>query len=321
MAIQLPVTGDDVCDRLAFGTARFGRGTLANMESTLERAYDLGIRHFDTSILYDGGAAHAGVGRLIRKHPDDIYISTKIGHFVNTFPDFLRLYRNPETLWGLIHEIYRVLGGRIDLLQIHGADRVDWWEDEPEGARQFIAADADYDYEGSPIAEIIYRACEKGVCSNVGLTGNSAARLSKVVRSMKVDSVLCAYNQDPIFRGSSEHIIPAARERGLTVLLAGVFQAGLYRDTGKLNEQWQDLPGVPERIEAFDRIRDESGLGSIELLLRWMLSVPGADRWILGASSPEQIEQSIGYLRKGPLSADIQGALDGLGVEGLDRMV
>jgi hypothetical protein len=50
-----------------------------------------------------------------------------------------------------------------------------------------------------------------------------------------------------------------------------------------------------------------------------MLSVESVDRWILGASRPSQIEETMTILRKGPLPADLQTALDDLAVPGLDR--
>ena len=66
------------------------------------------------------------------------------------------------------------------------------------------------------------------------------------------------------------------------------------------------------------RIEKESGLPALELLLRWALSVDGVDRWVLGASRPEEIEETMAILRRGPLSADLQSALDNLAAPGIE---
>jgi D-threo-aldose 1-dehydrogenase len=317
--IELSKTGDPVSDRLVFGVGRL-KGDLGIREATVRRAYDLGIRYFDASIAYGHGAAHSVLARLIDAVPaDNLHIATKIGHFRDGFPQAMSLYRSEETLWGLVHECYRSLLGKIDLLQIHEADMTQWWtDDHSPDAERYVTPATDTVPGPSPVVNVLERAKKLGVCASVGVTGNTARPLAEVVRRIPVDSVMCAYNLDPVFRGTLEHVVPAARERGAVVLAAGVLQGGAYRSRDSLTDRLLAWPAVPEKFAEFARIEAESGLSAVELLIRWALSVDGVDRWIVGGSSPEQVEDTVAIVRRGPLSPDLQSAIDALGVEGMD---
>ncbi len=311
--ITFPAT-DDLCSRLAFGTGRLGRGDLANVEATIRAAYEEGIRHFDSSVGYDNAVPHAALARLLRDVPeDDVFISTKIGHFRPTFPGFRELYRNADVLWGMVHECHRMLLGRIDLLQIHEADTRFWWDpDAREEKPTFMAPDADYDFANAAVTRVIARAKAEGVCRYVGATGNSARELAHAVEHLDVDTVMCAYNLDPVLRGATTHVAPVARKRGLLFMAAGVLQGGAYREPLDPPARLTRVPEASERFARFHRIQQDAGLSAVELLLRWALSVEEVDRWVLGASRPEQVKQTMGILRKGPLPADLLEALDDL---------
>lgn len=311
--ITFPTT-DDLCARLAFGTGRLYAGDLANVEATIRTAYEEGIRHFDSSVGYDNAVPHAAIARLLRDVPaDDVFISTKIGHVRPTFPGFRDLYRNEDALWGMVHECHRMLLGHIDLLQIHEADTRFWWDPHTRDEKPtFMAPDADYDYANAAVTRVIARAKSEGVCRYVGATGNSSRQLAHAVEHLDVDTVMCAYNSDPIFRGAVTHVGPVARKHGLLFMAAGVLQGGAYREPLDLPKRLTRHPDARDRFARFHRIQQDAGLSAVELLLRWALSVDEVDRWVLGASRPEQVKQTMGILRKGPLPADLLEALNGL---------
>ena len=318
-AIEFPST-DDLCSRFAFGTGRLYKRDLANVEATIRTAYDLGIRHFDSSVGYDNAVPHAALARLLRDVPEnDVFISTKIGHFRASFPGYREVYRNADALWGVVHECHRMLLGRIDLLQIHEADLRYWWEpDAPESGLPYLIPEVEYDFAGSAVAAVMARAKAEGVARYTGATGNSSAPLARAVRHLDLDTVMCAYNLDPIFRGTVDFVAPVARDRGLLLMAAGVLQGGAYRDPIDLPERLTRIAGIPERFADFHRVQEQSGVPVVELLLRWSLSVEGVDRWVLGASHPEQVEQMMAALRKGALPGDLQEALDSLAIPNLD---
>ena len=45
----------------------------------VERALELGVNFFDTSISYNQGRSEAILGEVISRHPSPTYVSTKVG--------------------------------------------------------------------------------------------------------------------------------------------------------------------------------------------------------------------------------------------------
>ena len=309
---------DDLISRIAFGSARVPADDLGRAQATVRRAYELGVRHFDTSVGY-GSASQASLTALIRSVPgDDLFVSTKIGHFRAPFPNAMALYRDERALWGAVHECSRILGHHVDLLQIHEADRAYWWSPEA-GEHSAVVREEHLDDVGeAPIVRVVKRARTEGVCRFVGATGNSAAPLRRISERLELDSVMCAYNLDPIFRGADEAIRPLAEERDLLYMAAGIFHAGAYVRLENLPERLSFDERVRNRFRGFARIRDESGFSAPELLLRWAHHFPRVDRWVVSASSPEQIQDTIEAFLRGPLPDDVQRALDNLALPGLE---
>ena len=319
-ALDIPDLDDPLLSRLAFGVGRLTKHDIGTGYRTIRRAWDLGIRHFDGSVYYGHGVGHALMGRLIDDvGGDDLFISTKIGHMYDGFPDAKVLYRSADVLWGLVHECYRLLRGRIDLLQIHEADMAYWWSapDEATGSR-YVRTGAGSDFAVAPAVRVLERARDTGVCRFIGISGNTSGVLSRVAGGLQVDSVMCAYNLDPIFRGVQENLVPLARTRGFFLMAAGVAQGGSYVRPRDLHRWLHRDERIVERFERFAVIHEESGLSGAELVHRWMLSAPGVDRWVLGASHPDQVDETMRFLRNGPLPADLQTALDALALPGVE---
>ena len=78
------------------------------------------------------------------------------------------------------------------------------------------------------------------------------------------------------------------------------------------------ITSLTEAFSAFHAVQLESGLSGVELVCRWALSVKSVDKWVIGASKPAQIEDTMSILRRGPLPTDLQSALDGLEIPSLD---
>ncbi len=318
-AIEFPKT-DELCSRLAFGTGRLFAGDLANLEATVRRAYDLGIRHFDSSVGYDSAAPHAALARLIRDvSSDNLFISTKIGHIETTFPHYKTIYRNPDALWGIVHECHRMLHGKIDLLQIHEADLRFWWDPRaPDDRHCFILPESTYDFANAPAYEVVRNAKSTGVCRYIGITGNSSRPLSRVADGLEIDSVMCAYNLDPILRGTLDHVAPVAGHRRLLLMAAGLLQSGAYAHPTRLPRHLTGSAPLTGAFQAYHLLQQESGLPAVELVCRWSLSVESVDKWVIGASRPEQIDEVMTALRNGPLPSDIRSALGRLALPNFD---
>ena len=82
--------------RLAFTALGFGAAPLGDMHrrlderearATVERAWDLGMRYFDTAPLYGHGLSERRVGAALRGQPRDAFLlSTKVGRLLEPCP-------------------------------------------------------------------------------------------------------------------------------------------------------------------------------------------------------------------------------------------
>src|SRR5579884_2332944 len=77
--------------RLGLGTVPIG-GMFEEVaedeaRATLRRAYDLGVRYFDTAPLYGHGVAEQRLGRFLAQIPrDEVVVSTKVGRLLLDMP-------------------------------------------------------------------------------------------------------------------------------------------------------------------------------------------------------------------------------------------
>ena len=96
----------------------------ADIPGILRRAYELGIRHFDTAAVYQNGRNEEMVGAVIKEMGirDKVIISTKQGtraSFQNT-PEFKKRFID-----GVDASLKRLQMDHVDILYHHGVDSAD----------------------------------------------------------------------------------------------------------------------------------------------------------------------------------------------------
>jgi len=300
----------DPLSRLIMGTGSL-KHDLATRGETIQRALELGIKRFDTSIYYGHGLSQTVLGQTLGKQRDEVFIATKLGHFDRRFPGHAAMYQNRDVLWAQVHECFRALRRPPDLLQIHEADQRVWWPGS-HGDGPFVDTDWPAEYAGAPVMQVLRSAKEQGLCRMIGITGNNAAPLSTVLEAVEVDAVLVAYNYDPVFRGAGERLLPLAAERQVKVLLASIFQSGAYH---RPPEESRRLGRDPQSVERFGRFQDicrDAELGITEMVVRFMITIAPDCSIVLGASRPEQVEKCVEAWLAGPLPEELQAEVEAL---------
>jgi D-threo-aldose 1-dehydrogenase len=81
--------------------------------------------------------------------------------------------------------------------------------------------------EGYPALE---RLRAEGVVGAIGAGMNQTGMLTRFVRDTDVDVVLCAGRYTLLDQSAGTELLPAAAERGVSVVLGGVFNSGLLAD-------------------------------------------------------------------------------------------
>ncbi|MGW7580460.1 aldo/keto reductase [Kitasatospora sp. NPDC054768] len=218
---------------LAFGAAGIGNlftpVTEAQAEQAVTAAWESGVRYFDTAPHYGLGLSERRLGDALREFPRDQYtISTKVGRLLEPAPsgdgdDLANGFAVPAThrrVWdfsarGVRHSIE-------DSLNRLGLDRIDiaYLHDPDDHAEQALT-------EAYPELE---RLRAEGVLGAIGIGMNQAELPARFIRETDIDAVLLAGRYTLLDQQGLTELLPLAQQRGVGVVIGGVFNSGLLAD-------------------------------------------------------------------------------------------
>lgn len=264
--------------------------------AAVRAAVEFGINYFDTAPAYAN--SEEVLGAILKDIQAPLIVSTKLGGRPQPFDP-----RNAAQLRQSTEESLRLLHRDvIDVLFIHEPDRplqYAWWTD-PEAV-------------AGPVLEVLDDLKRRGLIRFTGVGGTTVAEMSHLVRSSRFDVVLTAFNCSALFREAEQEVIPAARERGMGIVLGSVLQQGAlgrrFDQTIRDRPMWLSRARQEQFLE-FYRFLDEVGMSIVELCLRFALSNANASTALIGPKTAEQVAQSVAAAAKGPLPADVLAKLD-----------
>jgi len=265
-------------------------------KSTVKRAIELGVNMIDTAPGY--GNSEEVLGKGIKGLDKGLIISTKLGGRPIPF--------NAQDKAGLkasIKESLRLLGrDMIDILIIHEPDRpgqYDWW--------------TDWEGVNGPVLEFLQELKKDSIIKYIGLGGTTVYEMTHLVNSGKFDVLLTAFNCSLLWREAMYELIPAAKKQNMGIIVGSPLQQGaLARKYEAVNDpkvHWLSSPRR-EQMKKLYAFSDKCGLSLPELSLRFVISNPDISCVLMGARTPEEVEQNVSAIEKGPLSSSILAELD-----------
>jgi D-threo-aldose 1-dehydrogenase len=314
--------------RLALGSASLG-GLFTYVEdvdavATVEHAWSLGVRYFDTAPLYGYGAGERRIGRGLAGRPrDEFVLSTKVGRLVrevSAIPpgadidrqlldgreDAYYVIRDPvrivfdysgDGVRRSIEESLERLGlERIDIALIHDPD--DHWRAAIEGAW--------------PALEQLR---SEGIIRAVGAGMNQSAMLARFVRETTMDVVLVAGRYTLLDQVALTDLLPACEERGVAVLVGGVMNSGLLVDP-RPGATFNYAPAPPELIERARRIGEVCARHDVPLraaAMQFPMAHPAVASLVAGVRSIRHLDEYPALLGH-PIPADLWSELRGEGL-------
>jgi len=213
-----------------FGTAPLG-GLYAPVSDraaagALDAAWAGGVRFFDTAPHYGVGVAERRLGEFLRTRPrSEAIVSTKVGRLLVPGPSGpdeegfavdtglvrVRDYSADGVRRCLDESLDRSGLDRFDLVLIHDPD--EHWTAAAGEAYPALA-----------------RLRDEGVVRAIGVGMNQCAMLVRFVRETDVDAVIVAGRYSLLDREAGEELLPLCARRGVSVIVAGVFNSGLLAD-------------------------------------------------------------------------------------------
>lgn len=295
--------------KIGLGGAFLTRSSFADGVATVRRALDLGVRYFDTSPMYCRGASQAVLGQALDGVAQEHLLATKLGYFANP-----ARYHSQEALITQFEENLRLLRReRVDTLQLHEADFHHWWSTDTS-VQGRLQPDRHYSFNDAPALQALRELKAQGRCSFIGISGNTADNMQRVLENTEIDTFLLAFNYD-LLRRRARTILPIAEEKGCVKLIGAIFQRGLAVPQPELLDNppnWM-TPNLAGRYRQIYRLQRESGISLAELGVRYIAAQPGIDTIIIGAKLPAEIEECVQAVEKGPLPGDLIRQIETIG--------
>jgi len=295
---------------IGLGGAFITDSSFADGVATARRALELGITYFDTSPMYCRGASQAVFGEALGGKEEGILLATKLGYFAHP-----SRFHSRDALLTQFEENLRLLRrDRVDTLQLHEADFHHWWSTDAS-RRGRIEPERDYDFEGAMALQALRELKAEGRCRFIGISGNDAEPMTRLMRHIEIDTFLLAFNYDLIQR-SARKVLPEAGEKGVVRLIGAIFQRGLARPQPELLESPPDWmsPELRERFRRLYKLQAESGISLASMGVRYIVAQPDIDVIIIGAARPEEIEECVLAAESGPLPGDLYREIEALGM-------
>ncbi len=279
--------------RLRFGLGCAPLGGLyeevadAAAHETIDRAWELGVRAFDTAPLYGSGLSERRVGAALRERPRDQFIlSTKVGRLLvpgepsplfRGAPAAAPVFDfSPDGVRRSLEESLVRLGlDRVDTVLIHDPDA---------HLEQALT-------EAYPALEQL-RA--EGVVGTIGAGMNQSEALVRFVRETDVDCVLVAGRYTLLDGGAADELLPLCEARGCAVLAAGVFNSGILATGGSGTFDYESpLPWHIARVRSLLEVCERWGVPLKAAALQFPLRHRAVTSVVVGCRSAAEVEEDL----------------------------
>ncbi|MBO6637627.1 MAG: aldo/keto reductase [Roseitalea sp.] len=316
---------------LGFGTAPLGNLYRAisdeDAHDILCRAWDAGVRYFDTAPLYGLGLSETRLNRFLRGKPRDSYVlSTKIGRWLKaTTPDkrdgFGKWFDVPArnevydyTYDGVLRSVEfsleRLGIDRIDILFAHDLDVFN------HGSQAALDARIAEFMQGGYKALMEMR--EQGVIKAFGAGVNEWQTCQTLTEQGDMDLFLLAGRYTLLEQEALESFLPLAEQRGIGLVIGGPYNSGILASGPKPGAFYNYDPApqaILDRVARIQAVCERHKVRMVDAAFQFPLCHPTTVSVIPGGQGVAEMESNLQAA-----TADIPPALwADLKAEGLMR--
>lgn len=288
-----------------------GFNVTENQREMILGAFDMGITHFDLANNYGPpiGSAEENFGKILnndlKKYRDELVISTKAGY---------RMWQGPYGEWG--SKKY-MLSSLDQSLKRMGLDYVDI----------FYSHRPDPDTPLEETCEALAQAIRQGKALYVGISNygaEKAAEAYEILKNMGVRLLIHQPRYSMLARSPEEKLFDTLKEKEMGAIAYSPLAQGLLTDkylmgipensraAGKsvfLNKE-NITEEVVEKARELNEMAKKRNQTLAQMALAWVLRVKPMTSVLVGASSLEQIKDSVGALSNLEFSQEELGEID-----------
>jgi D-threo-aldose 1-dehydrogenase len=319
---------------LAFSAMGFGTAPLGNLyrpmsdaeaRATLEAAWDIGSRYFDTAPLYGLGLAETRLNPFLREHRSEPpLISTKVGRLLELCEPSARTgtgrffdvpsrrerydYSYDGVMRSIAFSLERLGVDAIDILYCHDVDVFTHGSQEAADRRitEFMAGG--------------YRALDQlrseRAAKAIGAGVNEWQICEKLAKAGDFDLFLLAGRYTLLEQESLESFLPLCEHKGIGIVLGGPFNSGILATGPKPGAFYNYDPAPPQILERVSRIEavcTAHGVPLAAAALQFPLAHPAVVSLIPGGQSPRELRQNLEALQH-PIPAALWSELKRAGL-------
>jgi aryl-alcohol dehydrogenase-like predicted oxidoreductase len=299
-----PEAADAVSSRIALGTMTFG-GQVDETDATLmvARCLDAGITTFDTAESYTGGRSEEILGRIVRSMRDQVVICSKVGGG-SAPPGALG---RDAVIQSADASLKRLGTSYLDLYYLHRPDRATPIEETMQALATLLAtgrirAFGLSNFSSWQVLEISQLAAQMGL-PEVAVTQpiynllvrRIESEYAELTRKLGIPNIVYNALAGGLLTGKHDFDTPLPDQ-------------GRFTNTRYVRRYWK--AEVFDGVSRLGAIAESEGLTLLQLALRWVLGQPVVGGVLLGASSPDQLEQNIEAIQGAPLSETARRGCD-----------
>ncbi len=246
--------------------------------AVVERAWELGVRYFDTAPYYGSGDAERRLGAVLAAKPRaEFTVSTKVGRLLRpdasgwegSYFDF----SYDAALRSLDQSLERLGLDRVDIALVHDPD--DRYEEALAGA---------------------FRALERlraeGVVQAIGVGMNQTALLCRFAREADPDVFLVAGRYTLLDRSAADDLLPLCVDRDIAVVAGGVFNSGVLAGGDTFDYE----AASPEMLARAADLRETCARFDVPLpaaALQFPLRHPAVETVLVGCRTTDEVTEDV----------------------------
>lgn len=275
---------------------RMGRLQLDEVSAQFKKAFDAGINFFDTANIYSFGESERLTGEAIRKlglPRDQLVIATKATGVMSEEGPNARGQSRYHLMNEVDASLKRLQLDHIDLYQLHGFDALTPLEESLATLNDLVRS---------------------GKVRYIGLSNLAAWQIMKALAISdkrgwaRFESIQAFYTIAS--RDLEREVVPLAQDQKLGLMvwspLAGGLLSGKFKADGQGPEGARrtgfdfpivDKPRAFRCVEAMRPIAERHQASVAQIALAWLLHQPAVSTVIIGAKTPEQLDDNIAATR------------------------
>ena len=298
--------GFDITD-MGFGAAPIGNFLRPIPETEagamVERAWEAGMRYFDTAPYYGHGLSELRLGHYLRWKPrDEFVVSSKVGRvltaarrkdidfkpWVDGAPFKSRFdYSYDGTMRSFEDSLQRLGLEHIDILFIHDADV---FTHGPEMQKVYFRQAMDGCYRA------LVELREQGLVKAIGVGVNNREVMLDFMKAGDFDTLLVAGRYTLLEQEALDELLPLCERRGTAIVIGGGFNGGILATGARPGAKWNYAPApepVMEKVRKIEAVCARHAVPLAAAALQFLLAHPAVASHVPGTRTVEQMNQNL----------------------------